>query len=163
MDFKSCIYFAALLFWGCKPSVVQYKVSNKEVGPIMVFVIPDKKQENKGSGVSIQNRLGVISESEMGKDFVFTSIENGSNIKIAEVGKEGKVNPHDRYIFRLLKGTIPSKCSYGDMNFVTFFVGTKLELEEWDKKYKDEFEFFDSTGNDWCKYYKSKLSGSASN
>jgi hypothetical protein len=154
---KKYSYLILLFSWGCKSSIVQYKISDKYVGPCVVFVVPEHKLNKDGKIVIVKNGLGVISNVEVRNEFIFKSVETDAEMKIIGIGKEKDANNFDRYIYGLGKETKSSNCTYSEINFVSFFIGRKTEFETWNQKYRDELDYLDSTGRDWCDYYKSYL------
>jgi hypothetical protein len=147
-----------LLFYSCKPSFMEYKISDKYSGPCVVFVYSKNKNDDNDNTL-ISNGLGKINKIELKKKFIFKSIENGNELEIVPIGKSESTNYDKRYIYQLVKGTRSSRCSINDLQIITFFVGTKIEYMKWAETYKDELDYFDSKKVDWCTYYLNQAQG----
>lgn len=142
-----------IAIFGFSKQTFEYRISNNYSGPCIVFIdstIGKKKQQNF---VVIKNGLGRISKDLMSRSFEFVTLETNSKMEIIEAGLESKVDTNSRFIFQLGNGVVTLPTCKGDIKNVSFFVGKKKEFMDWSLKFTSEFEYFDSIGVDWCKYY----------
>lgn len=151
------ILITMICFNSCKTQNIEYQISDSYIGPALVFIYPDNTYLMKGFDVIIKDGLGAIDDNKMKRKFIFKSIESKTEIKIINIGSEEKISDNSRYIFQLTKDTHYDICNEKILNVATFFVGRKLDYAKWSDKHINEFSFFDSTGVDLCKYYKSNL------
>jgi hypothetical protein len=137
----------------CKPTNLEYRIGDSYIGPCVVFIYPNWDVAKEGE-VYINNGLGRISQKNIKSKFVFKSTEKGTELAIIPIGKEHQVSDTGRYIFRLLKGVSETNCVKGEIHMIRFFVGNKHDFSNWVSIYHDELDYFDSTGVNWCNYYK---------
>lgn len=141
-----------LCSWGCKS--LEYKITDQYSGPVIFFIYTDDIENPK---LSIDNGLGRISEDMMSREIYFTSTERKTKIHLVPDGQQDSVSDQERYIFQLGVGKSSNSCIDKHLALLTFYIGTKSEYNSWYNLYQDEFEYFDSKGVDWCKYYKEGL------
>jgi hypothetical protein len=150
------IFLSFIALLGCKKNRVIYEISDKYSGPCDVFIYKTDLRE-KSNKVFVENGLGRVSEKMVTQEFNFFSKETHIPLDIIDIGKVEEATKNKKYIFELVYGYSSSKCTKEDLHLVFFFYGYKSEYLKWSKVYHDEFEYFDSKGIDWCKYYKSGI------
>lgn len=153
------VFFFSFLFYACNSKQVVYRISNKYVGPCVVFIYESENVRlNSTDTIDLVNGLGRISSDKMKNKFIFQSNESSKELEVVPIGKEAETTDKERYIYRLGKSSSSSSCITNDLEKISFFVGTKLDLKEWSSHgHYDGLNYFDSIGIDWCKYYRSVL------
>jgi hypothetical protein len=157
--YKGLIFLTVFfVFFQGRLHPIHIAVSDHYTGPCVVFMIPDSAQQT-GNRLVVKNGLNVLSKGQERGYYTFTSIEKGSTIKIINSFREKEANDTDRYIFQPGSNTKTGNCDYRQLHFISFYVGRKADYLKWNKQYTEELVYFDSTGIDWCGYYKLKTAG----